>query len=437
MSGTMTSNQLHHSPANSMPPSPMKGARPRSAGAAAAAAANNPRSNVSGSLSSTPLPIAKGSHEFLRLLFTLLDPPLKYKAQVDLDTRGIDLRWLKRFNSGDRLPTLNTLETFRDDPGDVPPINSPRSAVVILRNGTTVEDLQMKPPSAFRGVNVTPDDAEVMSAHYEQRRTALLTSLREEYRELAHAMPLFDLLEDVSTVRHGGGSAHDAFGSPSHDRHRQIEYASRRRRERLEEINEEQRRKHEASERRREEALQRLERAREQRRLAAAARNSGNISPRTMEAHEELAAKVAAAAEKKLERAERKKHQRALQLEEQHEEARQKAMRNAHRMAKNRELLEQQRREQEQQRLAKEEAARQRREIVEREKAERNGQQLEHAEASRRAREEAREKARRHEEQLRQEAEARTERAADRLRAFASYKAQQLREAASMDAARR
>eukprot|EP00672_Neobodo_designis_P015256 CAMPEP_0174845072 /NCGR_PEP_ID=MMETSP1114-20130205/11500_1 /TAXON_ID=312471 /ORGANISM="Neobodo designis, Strain CCAP 1951/1" /LENGTH=591 /DNA_ID=CAMNT_0016079319 /DNA_START=76 /DNA_END=1847 /DNA_ORIENTATION=+ len=417
------------SPYGSPVGSPMR--RPRSARATNAGARL---------ATATPLP-SKGTHDVLRLLFTLLDPPMDFKSSVGVDLRGIDLRWLKGYDTGDRMPTLNTIETFRDDPGDVPPINSPRSAIVVLRNGVAAPDLQVRPVHEFRTLDTSEEEAESRCRHHEERRAALLESLRDEYRELSATLPLFDLLDEVPAFRQGEWNTSAGKGRGADERRRFTEYAEGRRRERLEAAQREKLIKHEIAEKRRAAAAERFHSVIEERRRAAAgATKAGTrgLSPRSAAiAEEEHARKLAAQAEAKREMAERKRQQQAAQHEQQQHEAKQRALRNEHRMRKNRELLEQQQREQEAAQAARDEAARQRREAVERDRAMRREQQLE---ASRRAaelRNAAKEKARQHEAKVRADAEARRMRADERLHAFSSFKHAQQQQNASMEAAKR
>jgi hypothetical protein len=391
---------------------------------------------VAGSLRASPLP-QKNNTAILRLLFTLLSPPLQFKSQLDLNTEGIDLRWLKTYLAGDRTPTLHTLETFRDDTADPAAISSPRSAIIVLRNGITIDDLRVKPLSHFRHLGTSENDALHQCQHHEQRRVALLGALREEYRELAVSLPLFELLDEVTAFHQSERTAFMPSPLSAEEKQKQAEIAAQRRQERVLEAEAEARRKYEQAERRREIAAQRVGEARDGRRKAATA-SIGALSPRaaagdSADTSPDRAAAIAA----KIERANRKRQQAALSKDQEDMEARQRALRNAHRMMKNRELVQEQQQEAEERQLARELAAKQRREAVERDVALRKQQQADQASKIAELREAARLKAQKNEEQVRAEAEARAIRAAERLDAFSSFKQSQQREAAAAEAAKR
>lgn len=185
-------------------------------------------------------------HATLQTLFTLIEPPVAYRTAYHLDLTGIDLKWLTRYVSGDRPPTLLTLETIREDmlisaatqqqqhvgggaatAGGRPShdhthdvaLNSPRSVVILLRNGITVQDVQIKPrgktivpavsstPGGHQSSRSTSPDSsaelaehrrQLIERHEEERRKQLLQSLRQEYRDLCTTMPLFTLLDEIT-----------------------------------------------------------------------------------------------------------------------------------------------------------------------------------------------------------------------------------------------
>eukprot|EP01063_Lacrimia_lanifica_P014332 TRINITY_DN2094_c1_g10_i1.p1 TRINITY_DN2094_c1_g10~~TRINITY_DN2094_c1_g10_i1.p1 ORF type:complete len:845 (+),score=322.09 TRINITY_DN2094_c1_g10_i1:104-2536(+) len=136
--------------------------------------------------------------EDLNALRTLANPVVQFK----LDTNHVDL--LEAIEPSGDFPRL-ALDTLDEDvlhmgaqpgyvtPGGVPVLlNSPRSIVLLLRTGVSVQQLQRAPPPC-----ADPTDAESATAashnpvyrHNEKRREQLLSALRSYYRSICEVSP--------------------------------------------------------------------------------------------------------------------------------------------------------------------------------------------------------------------------------------------------------
>lgn len=380
-------------------------------------------------ISSTPTPFSD-SHQMLRMLFAIVDPPIEYRSQLDLNLRGIDLRWIAKYVPGDRTPVLQTLETLRDDAHTgshaMPVLNSPRSVIVMLRNGVTVDDLQIWPLEKFCSPSISIEESQTRHLHREERRLSLIAALREEYRETSSQLSLFDLLDEVTNFRH---------------------------------------RRRQASPRSRDQDLESVRRRREEhqgREAALLAAKQRSIDEKMAKAAQALASRAAAfaacVAEKKRRRQERQaaKALQSVKTEEtQAESSDEEAvdtqptkasrpptntsheLRKKYRLEKNRELVDQQRLLAEERRIAKEQAAAERRSLAAAEARLRHEASLEQRRKAEESRLAAQAKAKLIEEQFRAEAEAKAARAAERLEAFASFKLARARQHAIVEMERR
>lgn len=143
-----------------------------------------------------------------RLLDTLLNPQPQFRTSFRLQLEGVDLCWMWSYTA-DRAPqSLLTLETFREDAvsnvdGCVKSvvINSPRSTLVMLRNGVSVKEILPRTSQSFLTPEVSDESAAVFFKHFEDRRRALVTSLRQEYRDVCAAVSLHDLIPRVLARR--------------------------------------------------------------------------------------------------------------------------------------------------------------------------------------------------------------------------------------------
>lgn len=168
-------------------------------------ALNTTQGSVShGGPASSPMDPYSSLHACVRVLDTLLHTPAPFRSSFDLNLQNIDLSWLWNYGNSERAPqsSLLTLETLREEPADdhhgssrhFTVLNSPRSVIVMLQNGVTTSDLVRKPRAAF--LTPTNDDeavAEAQYRHLEDRRRALLQTLRAEYRDICARIPLHEL----------------------------------------------------------------------------------------------------------------------------------------------------------------------------------------------------------------------------------------------------
>jgi hypothetical protein len=157
-----------------------------------------------------------GGPRIIRVLDALLHPAVQFRGSAKLALEGIDLRWLQEARAGDRAPpSALTLENVREDlfMHDLhttgrdahitdAALTSPRSVVVLLRNGLTVSDLQQRPLTHFCDAPAKAHEPVTRAAqhHYESRRRALLSTVRNEYRDLTLQVPLADIIEGLSEL---------------------------------------------------------------------------------------------------------------------------------------------------------------------------------------------------------------------------------------------
>lgn len=182
---------------------------------------NNNNTTASSSVGGDPL---KSTTKCVKLLDTLLHPPASYKNSFHLNLSGVDLEWMWHYAADRAPPQLLTLETLRDDAhgastssasgvhGTV--INSPRSVMVMLRNGVSVVDLIRRPTSYFERADITLDAADAASQHYEERRRAMLSSLREDYRDVCASVPLHEVVRGLQNKHKQHISEEKARASP-------------------------------------------------------------------------------------------------------------------------------------------------------------------------------------------------------------------------------
>ena len=204
-----------------------------------------------------PFPAVRlpNAEECAGVIVNLLAPPPSFRHCITSSLANIDIGWLRRHRAGDRPSANLTLETIRDDLNTNPSVahatalNSPRSVIVMMRNGVTVEDLQVAPLDAFvkkertvgfacvssslalgpgskrhaqqsHDITLTPvfgkkdtapdsminpataaaveeEVARMAAKHVEDRRVELLASLRTEYRQQCREAPLLDVVDLV------------------------------------------------------------------------------------------------------------------------------------------------------------------------------------------------------------------------------------------------
>lgn len=181
--------------------------------------------SVTSTLAASRLPT---THECARMVNNILLPPASFKASVRPNLEYIDLRWISKYKSGDHVACGLTLDSMREDIFTAPAanntaLNSPRSVIVLLRNGCTVEDLQVRPMEYFRsGKNKTStahhssslalgpssyssemnDELALLAhKHFEDRRSSLAAALRLEYHSLCREVSLLELLEEAFNLR--------------------------------------------------------------------------------------------------------------------------------------------------------------------------------------------------------------------------------------------
>jgi hypothetical protein len=339
---------------------------------------------------------ALSATEMAKIARYLLNPPVDYKSSFHLNLKGIDLRWMQVFRSGDRVPDLFTLETLREDlftnpalPGgpNSTAINSPRSAYVLLRNGLGVEDLQMRPHSYFVDRTGTADNIVTMRFnHFELRRKYLIQSLRAEYRLLCSSQPLYDILEEFLNGSEGAGVGKTDVTFLQNRRSR-IEKVQQKNKQRLEKqmeyVADLQSRGITAEERRlaaEKELMMRREKLREENRskMSMTAKRSEQLRA-SNETHAEQVLAEMMERQHRLEEKERQQQEAMEAKAQQKREAREKrAKQRQERQQANRELLDRKAHEEECLRQEREAAAREKqrqqqiREALERDDAERH-----------------------------------------------------------------
>eukprot|EP00796_Vickermania_ingenoplastis_P008217 gene8217-5741_t len=93
-----------------------------------------------------PANVGEDINECADMLRVLVNPPQEFAASVKLDLRGMDIDWIaeKRRRPG-QLTTLQNWQSMTPANG-VPKITSPRSVLVMLRNGVSTSDLKLSLP---------------------------------------------------------------------------------------------------------------------------------------------------------------------------------------------------------------------------------------------------------------------------------------------------
>eukprot|EP00667_Euglena_gracilis_P002264 EG_transcript_2266 len=149
----------------------------------------------------------------LTALATLFKPPPDLNSKVRIPTEHYDLRWLFRPPRAPPPPAKRlTLLTLRVDLFATPAIsakdslrvqravllNSPRSVLVLLRNGVQVEALQRRTLEQYRQQGslegVIPEAVEKRFETLERKRQRLLAELVEEYKWQCEQLPLEDIV---------------------------------------------------------------------------------------------------------------------------------------------------------------------------------------------------------------------------------------------------
>ena len=371
------------------------------------------------------------SREVAQTLVTLLDPPVQFRTSFQVDYNGIDLQWILNHKQGDRPPSLVTLETVREDmlvnpsAREEAALSSPRSVVILLRNGLTVKDLQVKPVSAFQGPGVSQEDALSNHRHHEQRRKAVLASLREEYRDSTAFTTSGDVLDAVAQIRAGDEGVHSStmlnktrekqkFAQEINKEklQKQMEYIDETRKR----LNESEMRRLKADEEAREHQRQKREESRK--RQEEAEKRMRELRDATNSLNKDFVSKL----ERRKRQLEEKERARAEAMEAQKERLREETERRQRqrkqRLEQNKEHLERMAKEQEEAVLKKEEEAAERRAQLEREKQARKQHLQEQQALANARRDEARRNAREHELQEMRLAEAKRQHADEKLHKY-------------------
>ena len=144
-------------------------------------------------------------NRWTRVLDAIVHPPVQYRASLNvLGAEGWELNWLQTIGRTDRIPSLQTLDTLRDSiyqhPKDIA-LNSPRSILVMLKNGLAVSDLRPRTRESFANNDLPLKEQTIAFQHHEQRRKAVIQSLKNEYRNMAMNLPIHDLIEGLVTLR--------------------------------------------------------------------------------------------------------------------------------------------------------------------------------------------------------------------------------------------
>ena len=175
-----------------------------------------------GSKSASECPIPLNSSPFQEDELVCLKTLLTVPSEVEVSLEHIDVFWLRdvilqRRTMEEALPTASkTLMNFDVDilsnssehhSTDVVPfhsrlINSPRSAVVLLRNGVKIYDLLRRPPEYFvkPTENVSRHVVNLRHTAAERERVAVLSELRRQYEEIVNQFSTDDVIRIVMTT---------------------------------------------------------------------------------------------------------------------------------------------------------------------------------------------------------------------------------------------
>nr|CCC53611.1 conserved hypothetical protein [Trypanosoma vivax Y486] len=143
-----------------------------------------------------------------RLLRILLKPPNEFGESFKLDMRNIELRWMW----SNRVPKcFVSLQTWRGGDGDdgveneCSVINSPRSVLVLLRNGVTVADLKSGEVFDDATLPIEPETRTTIRnlrrQHHAKKLDKLLAHLRSDYLSLCLTVSLSDILEEFHATK--------------------------------------------------------------------------------------------------------------------------------------------------------------------------------------------------------------------------------------------
>eukprot|EP01065_Artemidia_motanka_P040856 TRINITY_DN5207_c0_g1_i1.p1 TRINITY_DN5207_c0_g1~~TRINITY_DN5207_c0_g1_i1.p1 ORF type:complete len:733 (+),score=286.08 TRINITY_DN5207_c0_g1_i1:54-2201(+) len=153
---------------------------------------------------------ARGAVDMMEIaaLRTLHDPPPLFQPQVRRGMQHlqlVDIGWLRKLEKGGdcdearRSCKLNLSCMDTESPADGRPrLNSPRSILVLLRNGCEVGSLlphdaaQLRLTCELEGI--PRDLQEQRSRRLTEARTALIADLRRQYQDLCDAVDLRDVL---------------------------------------------------------------------------------------------------------------------------------------------------------------------------------------------------------------------------------------------------
>ncbi|CUG81797.1 Hypothetical protein, putative, partial [Bodo saltans] len=161
----------------------------------------------------------KSTEMCIKLLDTLLHPPPTYKNSFRLNLDGVDLSWMWHYAADRAPPQLLTLETLRDDAPvtttrNTTIVNSPRSVMVMLRNGVSAFELVRRPTSSFESAEVDADEAHALSTHFEERRKAMLVTLRNDYRDVCSNVLLHEVVRGLQVGHKNHVAEEKARSSP-------------------------------------------------------------------------------------------------------------------------------------------------------------------------------------------------------------------------------
>lgn len=139
------------------------------------------------------------------LLRVLVDPPKEYAASLKLDLKWLDIDWIVHKRSRPpQLTTLHNWQSLHRADYTLPHITSPRSALVLLRNGVSMQDLLLE--------RVKDDDVQlphdpalrVAVQNYRRerekvRRDDLAEMLLSDYHNMCSKYSQQDLITAVNT----------------------------------------------------------------------------------------------------------------------------------------------------------------------------------------------------------------------------------------------
>lgn len=152
-----------------------------------------------------PVSVGDDLAECADLLRVLVDPPKEYAASVKLDLNWLDIDWIVHKRA--RPPQLTTLQNWKSVHHSdyvAPRLTSPRSALVLLRNGVSMQDLMVE-QTKDEDLHLPQDPAlrtAVQTFRQERgkaRRDELLEFLLNDYHTICSQYSQQDLITAVNT----------------------------------------------------------------------------------------------------------------------------------------------------------------------------------------------------------------------------------------------